>query len=190
MSKRQVNLIFAAAAVLSTIGLGYAGLVRYSSSEAQSPSQDYIDRVSPITSTFQREMLLDGRVTFEEHERAIAATIGCVQSRGLVVQIDPSVGTTPTTFTVSAEPEDGSLSEIRALIEDCQDEFMSDVNFFFATTNFDRAAADRRDGNIRDCMVEKGLPNGDTAFDVLRAAGADLQAGSIYLACELRVDGK
>ena len=183
----QFALLMGSIAVLAAAAGAYVWQERTSS--AETPAQAYLARTLPTTSEFQRNLLSDGEVDFDEHEFAIDRTIACVEATGATVEVDPSDGRSPTRFTVSVATGI-EADRTRVEIEACQREFMTEVNFFYANSTFSREAADERDAAIRDCLVSEGLPSARSAYQVMQKAADDPRSPELYYSCQQAVDGE
>lgn len=111
-------------------------------------------------SAFQQELLTDG-VTYPEFERAILATMTCIEDKGISVWGPfPDQGGKSLSFDYGGLPEGASESELQAQDESanaCIEEYMSVVSAVYAQSILpSETELQQRESDRRACAREMG----------------------------------
>ena len=99
-------------------------------------SSDQFAQSIASSSQFQRELLSDGRLTYEEYERAVLATVQCVKDNGIEIakEIHSAPGKRIAFEFVGGTTED-ERARASAVYEDCYREFEETVDLVWAEQN-------------------------------------------------------
>jgi len=130
---------------------------------ARMPPGDSSLRVPPGTSAFQRDILADGTVTFDEYERAVLETISCTRAAGVDVgdlQLDDS----GIFYDYRIYPRNMSDDEALAIHDECYSKNLSVVNLVWAEQN--ELSGTQREAElarVKSCLRDAGVDVDDDA---------------------------
>lgn len=132
-------------------------------------------------SDFQRDLLGDGEVTFDEYERAVLAAMQCLRDAGIRTA-GPELVDGRFYFFDFAEGDDPARTD--QVLAGCEEEYLSEVEPAWgeaSRTPEDEERNDRFYGGVADCLRRNGVAIEDSSTESLSAAlDADRP---LYLRC-------
>lgn len=82
-----------------------------------------IQQLVESASEFQRDILADQEVTGAEYERAMAATVQCLQDEGLPVEVRPGSDDRPFDYTMGPFATEEEADEATRVEDECRERF-------------------------------------------------------------------
>jgi len=132
-------------------------------------------------SAFQREMLEDGEVTFDEYERAVLAAMQCLRDAGIRTAGPDLVDGRFYTFDF-AEGDDPARTD--DVLAGCEEEYLSEVEWAWSEASRTPQDDERHEqfyGGVADCLRRNGVDIEDSSPASLSAVlDADR---ALYLKC-------
>lgn len=146
--------------------------------EKQKPEVSGLTEALQGTSDFQRERLQDGKLTYEEYESAVLATVKCLRDRGVVISVEPRrVAGNRIEFAYASNDatDDAASSAYDACYRDYQT--LVDIVWFQQNQPSEETVQRARQA-LAACLREAGadLPEHPTAADFRQLALAGNQS--------------
>lgn len=138
------------------------------------------------TSEFQRERLQDGKLTYEEYESAVLATVQCLRDRGVVISVEPrraSGNLLQFAWASTAETDAAGWPAY----ESCYREHQALIDLLWSQQNQpSEETVQRARAALADCLREAGedLPENPASADFRRLAIAGHPA---VFACQHKI---
>lgn len=161
--------VFSRYAALSVLGILLAACVLWSCGDGGSESDSSVvaQDLTSTTSEYQRAILEDGVVEFEEYEAAVLETIRCIEDAGFEITGGPELRGGQFQYSWGSPGEsDPDGSRGRQVGTQCGEEYSRDVHRAWVEQNMPSEEEQQRIHSeaaklFRECLADAGWPVGE-----------------------------
>lgn len=133
----------------------------------------------------QRRILEDGKLTYEEYESSVLATVACLEAGGMAIVVPPELDVDGKTlkFSYSGGPSDTDGSAAQGVYRKCYNEYQSrvDQGWAYLQQPPESVLREARASLLR-CLRDRGVAVPET-LEPSDIEGLPVLAGEHYLPC-------